>query len=50
MKPDQKNKTMEKKTDKSKSDLGAKRVDAAHAEQIRGGLTQRLSHDDESPK
>lgn len=50
MKPDQKQKTQEKHPDRAKGDLGAKKVDAAHAEQIRGGLALRRSHDDEAPK
>jgi hypothetical protein len=46
MKPDQKHKAQEKKTDKAKADLAAKKVDVAQAEQVRGGLRRA----DESPK
>jgi hypothetical protein len=49
IKPDQKHKTQEKHPDRAKGDLGARKVDAAHAEQVRGGIIRRL-RDDENPK
>ena len=48
MKPDQKQKAQDKKSDKAKGDLAGRKVNAAQADQVRGGL--RRAHDDESPK
>jgi hypothetical protein len=47
MKPDQR-KAQDRKTDKTKGNLAGKKVSAAQADQVRGGL--RRAHDDESPK
>lgn len=49
MKRDQKQKVQEKQTDKAKSDLAAKNVNPAQADQVRGGVSRRMV-DDESPK
>jgi len=48
MKPEQKRKGQEKKTDKAMGDLAGKKLDPGHAGQVHGGLS-RL-RDDESPK
>jgi hypothetical protein len=49
MKPDQKHKVQEKTTDKAGADLAAKKVQAAQADQVRGGLGRRLPRGDEGP-
>jgi hypothetical protein len=49
MKPDQKHKAQEKETDKAKRDLAAKKVNATQADKVRGGLTQRRAHSDDTP-
>ena len=48
MKPDEKQKDQEKKTDKAMGNLKGKKLDSEDADQVRGGM--RMSHDDESPK
>jgi hypothetical protein len=48
MNPDQKHKAQEKTTDKAEADLAGKKVDAAQADQVRGGISRSLA--DESPK